>query len=434
MDKILNPKTLDEDTARNHWSHWLRTFDIFTSYCKKSLDDTAKLHLLIGSVSHEVYDAICDCKTYVDAIKNIESRYQDPKNELFNRHALITRKQLQHEKVTDYLARLQKLATLCCFQDVTASQQKSEYIRDTFVCGLLSTDIRQRILEDSNVTLDEAVNKAKTLEAATSYSQQLSSTHGACVRATVHKCAEEEEVDLTAIAVQQPNSMWVCYFCGGKERHPRTDCPAREAECRQCHKVGHFSRVCRNTKRETNAKIVSNKAILAATTNSDNIMNEIKLMKLKLNRLCPDGVQQPKLSYAAAAQRPSNFSITTNVHRAENIQRNTNNAYQRDANQQNVRVAIKCYNCLGEGHVSRQCPFPVVCVRCKKFGHIGANCDSFPNIPQRQARAPVRHLNAHEHNSEPETANVTECDENEQIILMKLSMSMTLMLLSSNNV
>ena len=38
-----------------------------------------------------------------------------------------------------------------------------------------------------------------------------------------------------------------CFFCG-YARHPRSRCPAREAECKGCGKVGHYQKVCKSTK------------------------------------------------------------------------------------------------------------------------------------------------------------------------------------------
>lgn len=35
-----------------------------------------------------------------------------------------------------------------------------------------------------------------------------------------------------------------CYFCGNL-RHPRIKCPARNFECRNCHKIGHWAQVCK---------------------------------------------------------------------------------------------------------------------------------------------------------------------------------------------
>jgi hypothetical protein len=38
-----------------------------------------------------------------------------------------------------------------------------------------------------------------------------------------------------------------CYFCG-RSRHPRNNCPAKDATCNKCSKIGHFSKVCRSSK------------------------------------------------------------------------------------------------------------------------------------------------------------------------------------------
>ena len=45
-----------------------------------------------------------------------------------------------------------------------------------------------------------------------------------------------------------------CYRCD-REGHPSRDscCPARNAECQRCHKIGHFTKVCQ-TKTVTRSK------------------------------------------------------------------------------------------------------------------------------------------------------------------------------------
>ncbi|KAJ4439883.1 hypothetical protein ANN_08012 [Periplaneta americana] len=37
----------------------------------------------------------------------------------------------------------------------------------------------------------------------------------------------------------------MCYLCG-REKHPRTQCPARNAICKKCAKMGHFANVCKS--------------------------------------------------------------------------------------------------------------------------------------------------------------------------------------------
>ena len=43
-------------------------------------------------------------------------------------------------------------------------------------------------------------------------------------------------------------SLDACTYCGGRgsRNHARKHCPAREVECHDCGKIGHYKRVCRN--------------------------------------------------------------------------------------------------------------------------------------------------------------------------------------------
>ena len=37
-----------------------------------------------------------------------------------------------------------------------------------------------------------------------------------------------------------------CKWCGSQQQHDRNRCPARQATCHHCNKVGHFRSVCRS--------------------------------------------------------------------------------------------------------------------------------------------------------------------------------------------
>jgi len=61
---------------------------------------------------------------------------------------------------------LKRLSLDCDFRDVTAQLHKEEAIRDAFIGGLTSNEIRQRLLEDDTLTLETAFTKARSLEIA----------------------------------------------------------------------------------------------------------------------------------------------------------------------------------------------------------------------------------------------------------------------------
>ena len=70
------------------------------------------------------------------------------------------------ESLDVYLQKLKRLSTDCNFLAVSAKLHKEEAIRDAFISGILSNEIRQRLLEDQDLSLQSAFDKARSLEIA----------------------------------------------------------------------------------------------------------------------------------------------------------------------------------------------------------------------------------------------------------------------------
>ena len=65
-----------------------------------------------------------------------------------------------------YLQALRLLSKDCNFTNVTAEQYKNDYIRDAFISGLSCSRIRERLLENTTLSLDAAIDQARALESA----------------------------------------------------------------------------------------------------------------------------------------------------------------------------------------------------------------------------------------------------------------------------
>lgn len=250
MDKYLRPERLDIDAndqdAAKKWLHWRKTFDNFLSVALA--DDKQKLLLLCNFVSANVFAYISECTTFTAAIEYLEKLYVKPKNEIFARHILATRKQKPGESLDDYMQELKQLSADCNFKDATAAEYRNNSIRDAFITGLASNQIRQRLLENDTLTLDLAFNQARSLEMAqkqsASYSGFDDSFTAAQTKADLTNSFETAEAgnkgQLCATNIAK------CYFCG-QRRHSRNQCPAKDAICRKCNKTGHFAKVCRSS-------------------------------------------------------------------------------------------------------------------------------------------------------------------------------------------
>ena len=168
MDNVLRPERLDTDpnsgTAAKEWLHWRRTFENFMAVLpQEGLD---KLAVLSNFVSPSIFQHIEDCTDYETSIETLQTLFIKPKNEIFARHLLATRKQAPTETLDEYFQALKTLSKDCNFKNVTAAQYCEESIRDAFISGLQSSLIRQRLLENKTLDLKTMFDQARSLESA----------------------------------------------------------------------------------------------------------------------------------------------------------------------------------------------------------------------------------------------------------------------------
>ncbi|XP_050737164.1 uncharacterized protein LOC127008809 [Eriocheir sinensis] len=242
MERLLKPERFEgaQDTTPAQWNHWLCTFNNFIQSISPAPD---KLKLLVNYISPEAYTHITDCPSYEEAIKPLKTVYVRPKNIIFARHQLATRRQQLAESIDTFLLSLKQLSKDCDYKDVTADTYTQEAIRDAFITGLASPTIRQRLLERETLSLNEAVQLARSLDTAQRNAEGYSSpvTPGNVSAAPALTSEASVNTTDTVAAASQSQS---CFFCGGK-RHPRSRCLARASVCRRCGKTGHYASVCR---------------------------------------------------------------------------------------------------------------------------------------------------------------------------------------------
>ena len=145
MDKVLRPERLETDPnsgeASKEWLHWKRTFDNFLAVLPQTNLD--KLSILANFVSPSFFQHIEECRNYEAAVGILQALFVKPRNEIFPRHMLATRRQQPHETLDEYLQTLKTLSKDCNFQSVTASKYREESIRDAFISGLRSSPPEQ---------------------------------------------------------------------------------------------------------------------------------------------------------------------------------------------------------------------------------------------------------------------------------------------------
>ena len=169
MDTLLKPARLNLDpnspSAAKEWKHWHRTFINFIDECGERAPN--KFRTLVNYVSHDVYDYIEDCADYNAAIETLTHLYIKTPNEIFARHLLATRRQKPGETLTEFLQELRKLSKDCNLKNVTAEQYREELIHDSFINGIASPLIRQRLLENTQLLSQSCLRSSKLIRFGT---------------------------------------------------------------------------------------------------------------------------------------------------------------------------------------------------------------------------------------------------------------------------
>ncbi|XP_046845651.1 uncharacterized protein LOC124439469 [Xenia sp. Carnegie-2017] len=227
MEKVLRPQRFDtnpnaQDAARS-WLHWFATFQNFVAAIPN--EEVNKLKVLVNYVSADVYQLFCEATTYEEAIELLKNLYVKVPNEIFSRQKLATRKQQSGESQDEYLQELKSLSKDCNFRSVTSNQYRDEAVRDAFIAGLLSTNIRQRLLENKTLDLQTAFDQARALDTA----QRTSETYA-------------DGIPITAAALSNKDGNNSFTNQRAFENQDKTD-TSREQRHR---KKGHFQRVCKS--------------------------------------------------------------------------------------------------------------------------------------------------------------------------------------------
>ncbi|XP_018339036.1 PREDICTED: uncharacterized protein LOC108746634 [Trachymyrmex septentrionalis] len=135
-------------------------------------------------------------------------------------------KQMEGQDIKAYLAKLKKLSAHCQF-----GEQLEIHIRDQFVWGLASEEIRKRFLGELQLTY------AKTVEISTSMEMPI--REAADMRNAVNSRGNKLNF------MDKKKKIVTCYCCG-KKGHVSKDCRFKSYACNACGKKGHLEIVCKS--------------------------------------------------------------------------------------------------------------------------------------------------------------------------------------------
>ena len=189
--------------------------------------------------------------------------------------------QKSNEPVDDFITRCRNQAAKCKFRDAT---EVADRLIEQIIKGTKHKRIQEKLLQDESLSLDKAIDIARTYEATLNHIEQLHPT----------KEANAQEVHAVDTSHKLNKATRKCPYCGGNHTGPRNKCPAFGSTCRNCALKNHWATVCR----KKNKSHTASKQQLQTQSPKQNQQNKPRKQRRQFNyvgQLEGDSIDQPNL-------------------------------------------------------------------------------------------------------------------------------------------
>ena len=252
MEGIRPPGSINFD-GNNVADAWEKFYEQFEWYlCAIGLDeasDMRKISLFLnvaGAEAQRIFGTFTfvegtdDPKKYADVINKFTNFCMPKKNLVYERYVFNICVQKEGQNVDSYVTELRHKAQTCDYGEL-----KDSLIRDRIVVGINSTQLKEKMLQDKDLSLESAISRCKSAEMTQRQMQVIQEKGSACGG------KETEPVNVikhgrkgnrkSQINNAHPET-FDCNKCGKNHQHKK--CPAYSAVCHKCKKKGHYKQFC----------------------------------------------------------------------------------------------------------------------------------------------------------------------------------------------
>ena len=255
--------TLDDYTTISaRWKKCKRRFENLVVALNVTDDRQKKALLLnyIGEEAYEVYEHLksgAEDETYAAVITLLHEHFAPKSNISYERYLFRNFKQNSDERIQQFYIRVKQQALKCDFGDTNSE------IKQQLILATNSNKLRRYCFRNPDITLENLLTYAKTLEDAESQAEEIEkmSKDVEDVNFT-RKSKNQNKADEGAEEISnsgyfgrkssQDSTQKTCFRCGGGYPHT-AQCPVIGETCNYCHKKNHFERVCRQKFRSNTA-------------------------------------------------------------------------------------------------------------------------------------------------------------------------------------
>lgn len=226
------------------WPRWLKRFEryrIASGLDKQSQEFQVNSFMYAaGDDAEDILNVLPLTEAQKKSYNAVTAAFTDhcvsKRNVIFERARFNRRSQEPGESVESFITAVHTLAEYCEFGPL-----REQLIRDRIVVGIRDAKLSESLQLDAELTLEKAMTRVRQSEAVKRQQPVL-------------RGIEQQPGQVEAVHKKNPRAFKTakdrtdtsgCSRCGQTKKHSRTECPARDAECRKCHKKGHFAIRCR---------------------------------------------------------------------------------------------------------------------------------------------------------------------------------------------
>jgi hypothetical protein len=198
-------------------------------------------------------------------VKKFKEYCTPRKNVVFERFQFWKITQTPGESIDSFVTSLRLRAKSCEFGD-----QEESLIRDRIVIGCSDTRLQERLLRETELSLQKTLNICRAAEATKEQVKQLQ-TGGSAASSTSATAVHVVNNNTTAHYPRKGQPI-DCTCCG--TRHPPRTCPAYGKVCTACNKPNHFASVCRSGRRGQRRRSQSKRRSYSGNRRSVNEVTE----------------------------------------------------------------------------------------------------------------------------------------------------------------
>jgi hypothetical protein len=164
----VNKLVINNTKSNNdNWKKWWQSFNLYILASNlENVVEKRKVAIMLNQMGEkgiEIFNSFnlsIENTTLTQVKEKFDKHFEPQKNVTMSRHFFFTRKQLPGETIESFVANLETLSFACEFKEL-----RDSLVRDMFIANLNQnmSHIRQRLLQESSLTLQKALEIAKTI-------------------------------------------------------------------------------------------------------------------------------------------------------------------------------------------------------------------------------------------------------------------------------